>query len=271
MKKLKDTTIIIPVAIESTDRLNNAKTVLGFLNYHFNVNVIIHELVKGETKLDFLGDYKNLRINHIIEQNDLTTYHRTRQLNEMLNKVTTKVVVNYDIDVLLPVETYIEAEKMIILGKSDVVYPYGNGLYQKRIFTKFNRERFDNVFDFNLITEGDYDIWYAKYGHCVFLNTSKYRRCGGENEGFIAYGPEDSERYERFVKIGYKVDRVNDIVYHLEHSRTSFSDNTNHNFKKNDILYEKLSKMTKDEIIDYYYNIEYKNKYKAKNKWGKLH
>ena len=46
MKKLKDTTIIIPVAIESTDRLNNAKTVLGFLNYHFNVNVIIHELVK---------------------------------------------------------------------------------------------------------------------------------------------------------------------------------------------------------------------------------
>jgi hypothetical protein len=263
MIDLKDTTFIIPVCIESKDRFNNAKTVLGYINHHFNTNVKIHEITDGETKLTFLNNFENLNIEHIIEQSDLSEYHRTRQLNEILDRVTTKVVVNYDIDVILPVQTYIEAIKMIINKKSDVVYPYGDGIYQKRIFTTFNRDKFDLEFDLNYITENDYDMWNAKHGHCIFLNTEKYKSCGGENELFIAYGPEDTERYERFIKIGYNVDRINDIVYHLEHSRTPFSDSNNSYFNQNNLLYKSLNNMNKEEIINYYNNITYKNKYKT--------
>jgi hypothetical protein len=261
MINLNDTTFIIPVCVESQDRLNNAKTVLGYLNHHFNTNVIIHELSNGETKLPFLNDFKNMTIEHIIEQSDMSTYHRTRQLNEMLDMVKTKVVVNYDIDVLLPVPTYIKASNMILNGTSDIVYPYGDGEYQKRVFTTFNRDKFD--FDLDYINDNDYDMWNAKHGHCMFLNTEKYKSCGGENELFIAYGPEDTERYERFIKVGYKVDRINDIVYHLEHSRTPFSDSNNKHFNENNLLYRRLNGMNKEEIINYYNNITYKNKYKT--------
>lgn len=261
MTNLKETTFIIPVCIESQDRLNNSITVLGYLNHHFNTNIIIHELVNGETKLPFLNDFKNLNITHILEQSDMSTYHRTRQLNMMLDLVETKVVVNYDIDVLLPVESYIKCVDMILIDNSDVVYPYGDGEYQKRVFTSFNRDNFN--FDLNNIKDGDYNLWNAKYGHCFFINTKKYKQCGGENELFIAYGPEDTERYVRFNKIGYKVDRVNDIVYHLEHYRTPFSNSNNRYFDENIFLFKKISNMTKEEIINYYNSIEYKNKYKT--------
>jgi predicted glycosyltransferase involved in capsule biosynthesis len=262
MQNLKNTTFIIPLCIESQDRLNNAKTVLGYLNHHFNTNVIIHELSNNKTKLPFLENYKNITIEHILEISDMSTYHRTRQLNEMLNIVKTKVVVNYDIDVLLPINTYVKASDMILNDTSDVVYPYGDGIYQKRVFTSFKRNKFDFDFDLSYINNGDYDMWNAKHGHCIFLNSEKYKSCGGENENFIAYGPEDTERFERFFKIGYKIDRINDYVYHLEHYRTPFSNNNNKYFLQNNLLYQELSRMNKDEIINYYKDASYKDKYK---------
>jgi|ERR1035437_9912229 predicted glycosyltransferase involved in capsule biosynthesis len=254
---LETVTFMIPVCIESDDRLRNAKTVLGYLNHHFKTNVIIHELTNGDSKLQFLDLFKNLEIKHIIEQSDLKLYHRTRQINEMLNLVSTPIVVNYDIDVVLPIDTYIEAKKLISDMEYDVVYPYGDGMYQKMVSTSFNRNIFHEKYDLNLITNDDFILWNAKYGHCIFLNTKKYKNAGGENELFIGYGPEDVERYERFMKLDYKIIRINNLVYHFEHLRTNFSDSTNEYFSNNNNIYNSLSVLNKQEIIQYYNNIEY--------------
>jgi predicted glycosyltransferase involved in capsule biosynthesis len=262
MIDLTKTTLIIPLYIESEDRYNNAVSVLGFLNHHFKTNVIIHEIINGESRLPKLDDYNNLNITYLSEPYNQGIYHRTRQLNEMLNIVETPVVVNYDIDVLLPVESYLKAQNLILDGKHDVVYPYGesnNG--QVRIFQKFNRNQFDKNFDLGLLGADDYDLWSSKCGHCIFLDTEKYISCGGENEEFIAYGPEDSERYERFYKVGYNVGRIKSIVYHFEHSRTPLSSNQNKYFKRNKELYDILSRMSKNEIVEHYSEIKYKEKY----------
>jgi len=262
MINLKDTTFIIPVYVESEDRYNNAISVLGFLNHYFDTNIIIHELILNESKLDFLGGLKNLNIKHITENFKNGVFHRTRQLNEMLNIVDTRVVVNYDIDVLLPVDSYIESQKLILDSTYDVVYPYKESKTgQVRILQTLNRTTFNKDFDLNLISSNDYNLWSSKCGHCMFLNTEKYVSCGGENENFISYGPEDSERYERFNNIDYNVGRIDDVVFHFEHSRTENSDNNNEFFNHNVNLYDELSKFSKDEIIKYYSNIDYKNKY----------
>lgn len=261
MKNLTDTTFIIPVFVESEDRYNNAISVLGYLNHHFKTNVIIHELIQEESRLDFLDNLKNLKIKHITEVFTNGIYHRTRQLNEMLNLTETKVVVNYDIDVILPVESYVKSQELILNNESDMVYPYENGKFQRRILKTFNRDNFNNDFNLENLKEGDYDYWDARYGHCFFANIERYISCGGENENFLAYGPEDTERYERFNKVGYKVDRLNDYVYHFEHYRTPNSNNKNAHFESNESLYESLSEMNKEEIVDYYNKASYKNKY----------
>ena len=261
VKDLTKTTFIIPICVESKDRYNNAVSVLGFLNKNFKTNVIIHELTKDDSRLDFISSLKNLKINHIVEVNSLDCYHRTRQLNEMLNIVKTPVVVNYDIDVILPVDSYIESQKLILDGDSDFVYPYGDGKYQREISLGFNRDEFNVNFNIQSIDDNLLITLTSKYGHCVFANTKKYRNCGGENENFIGYGPEDQERENRFITLKYNVSRVDNLVYHFEHSRTQFSNGDSKYFEPNNKLCDKLLAMDYKSMSDYYDNVEYKQKY----------
>ena len=52
----------------------------------------------------------------------------------MLMKSKTKVVVNYDCDILLPRTTYKHAYDIINNEHADLIYPYGDGNWQKQIF-----------------------------------------------------------------------------------------------------------------------------------------
>ena len=86
-------------------------------------------------------------------------------------------------------------------------------------------------------------------------------KCGGENENFIGYGPEDQERENRFIKLKYKVSRVDDLVYHFEHLRTPFSNGDNEYYDPNHKLCDKLLEMDYESILGYYNNVEYRQKY----------
>jgi predicted glycosyltransferase involved in capsule biosynthesis len=258
---LRKTTFIIPICIESDDRYNNAKSVLGFLNKHFKTNVIIHELTKDRSKLDFLKSLSNLKINHIVEKNSLDYYHRTKQLNVMLNIVKTPVVVNYDIDVMLPIDSYVESQKIILNDIADFVYPYGDGKYQREISLNYNREKFDVNFDISDIGGEFLEKITSKYGHCIFANTKKYIECGGENEKFVGYGPEDVEREFRIITLKYRISRIDNLVYHFEHSRTPFSDGNNPYFDRNHELCRNIIKMNYEGLLNYYSKVDYKEKY----------
>jgi len=95
MIDLKDCTFIIPIKIEHEDRYRNARSVLGFLNHHFNTNVIIYEISNDlNSNLNFLNELKNLKIKHSVHSlNDKDFFHRTEYLNIMLDKVKTPVVI----------------------------------------------------------------------------------------------------------------------------------------------------------------------------------
>lgn len=261
MFNLENTTFIIPLFIESKDRYNNAKTVLSYLNNHFKTNVIIHELIKDSTKLDFLSELTNLNIKHLREIITDDCYHRTRQLNEMLNIVKTPVVCNYDIDVLLPVESYLLGQYLIDNSIFDVVYPYGFGKYQYQVDKEFNRRNFNKKSDLSLISEEFLNNERSEYGHCMFFSTEKYKSIGGENEDFISYGPEDAERYERCNRFNLKLHRIKNFVYHLEHSRTEFSNSQHKNYENNTKLYEMIKSLDESEYLKYYTNIDYVKKY----------
>ena len=82
-----------------------------------------------------------------------------------------------------------------------------------------------------------------------------------ENENFRAYAPEDKERYFRFTTLGYKVGRVNDYVYHLEHARGENSWFNNPHMQSNNNEWDKISKMDKKALLEYYSNQDYLKKY----------
>jgi hypothetical protein len=273
---LDDLTIVIPVKIESNDRYNNLKTILGYINHHLKTNIKIIEESPDIPKIDFLDDFKNLSIDYKFYQVNCTEpFHRTKYLNEMIFSTTTKVVSNYDSDVFFTVQTYVDVVKSIIDGDFDFVYPYLLGIGQKRLYyskwyeNKSNHSifypmwKFIQDWDISIFDNDEQHIkmWTSAYGHSVFADTNKYKEAFGENEEFISYGPEDQERAYRFQKLGYNVNWYNGYVYHIEHIRTNDSSNENPQFYTNCQIFEYIKTLSKEELIDYYNKREYLKKY----------
>ena len=272
MIDLKSCTFIIPVRIESEDRIRNIITVLCYLLDNFDAKVILKEVDQEpifEEELlpqitEYVGDsIKNLT--HVFEQSTDPVFYRMQILNEMIDMADTSVIANYDGDVLFKPETYVNSVKMIEDGY-DIVYPYGFGEYQKQVFAddELVSEFLSNDCDFSIL-DSKSRMYDAQYGHVQFLNRKSYIEAGMENENFRGSSPEDKERHYRFEKMGYKVGRIDDQVYHLEHSRgnNSWPNSVQGNpyMRENFDVWEILQKMDKKQLLDYYSTQEYLKKY----------
>jgi len=270
---LKESTFIIPVRIESEDRMRNVLTSIVFLLENFDTNIIIKEVdttsVFKEDILpqlnEFYDDLSSLK--HVFEKSDDPVFYRMHILNEMLAMTTTKVVVNCDCDILLPIESYLESYRMIMDGEADVVYPYGNGNWQKQVFAndELVSEFLNSDCDFSIL-ENKSNIWSSDFGWVQFFDRDVYFEGGMENENFRGSSPEDKERYFRFTTLGYRVARIDNFIYHLEHSRgrNSWPASVQGNpyMSENFQLWESLQKMNKDELKSYYSNQKYLGKYR---------
>ena len=266
---LLDTTFLIPIRIESRDRLRNIITVLRFLTRNFDTNIIVKEVDVESNFLEFampqlldIDGNRPKNLIHIFEKSDDEIFHRTKIINEMVEMSQTKVVVNYDSDVLLPLKSYEQSSRLILENKVDVMYPYDIGYYQFKVKADdaIVNGFVNDFFNFNyLIDNSEVDI--AEYGHVQFFDRDVYVKGGLENENFIGWAPEDRERYHRFVTMGYKVGRLNSVIYHLEHERGINSSKVNPYMAQNDSLWEELQKMTKEELEDYYSKQSYISKY----------
>jgi len=263
---LKQATFIIPIRIESEDRLRNVITSIAFLLNNFDTNIIVKEVDKtsvfAEQVLPQLESFFGVaKVKHIFEESDESLFHRQRVLNEMIMEADTEIVVNYDCDVILPIESYTLAYNGIMDGVYDVVYPYGNGMYQRQV----NAE--DSVVS-NFLDGNDYGALNrvatehsSDYGWAQFFRRKCYIDGGMENENFRAYAPEDKERYYRFTTLGYKVGRIDNVVYHLEHARGENSWFSNPHMQNNNLEWEKINKMDKKNLMDYYSKQDYLKKY----------
>ncbi len=272
---LQKCTFIIPLRIETADRMRNILTTLIYLTRNFNSKVIVKEVDKESVyEREVLPLLKQALesemlscIHHIFEKSDDFTFHRTKILNDMLWMVDTPVVCNYDSDIILPLESYINATNMISKGwvhpdveggePVKVVYPYGFGTYQLQchVDDEHVTDFINSGFNFEAFN-GRLREWDAKYGFCQFFDTEEYKKLGGENENFIAYGYEDDERYYRFNLLS-SVARITEQVFHLEHGRTKNSWFNNPHCEDNKSLWEILKVKGKKSLTKYYEEVDY--------------
>ena len=87
---LSKATFIIPIRIESDDRMRNVITSLAFLLENFETNIIVKEVdsrsIFQEDVLPILNDICNVPVDlvHIFEKSHEPLFHRQRVLNEMI-------------------------------------------------------------------------------------------------------------------------------------------------------------------------------------------
>ena len=147
---------------------------------------------------------------------------------------------------------------MIKEHQSDVVYPYGCGAYQKAV--TFSNKTFESFIDSDLkVASLDKytNLSSSTIGWCQFIRRENYINSYMMNENFQAWGPEDCELYYRLNFLGNIVGRVNDYVYHLEHSRSTDSWFTNPTWQANTQLWNWIKTQSKENFLNYYENQNY--------------
>lgn len=261
---MKDLTYIIPTRIESEDRLKNIITSVTYLLKNFpEATVIVKEVSDHATfKFRAIPEIKKYvsvdNLQYIFEENTEDLFHKTRILNDLILMAKTKVVCSHDVDVIYPVSSHQQAYQTILNGEADIIYPYGCGVYQfqvdypMEVFQSFLESGFDmRVIETRCKTES------STIGWTQFYSREKVISGGMWNENFLSWGAEDCEFYFRFNALGYKVGRINDWIWHFEHSRTHNSHYHNPKFMDNHNLWQWLREQDKDTIVKYMNQQEY--------------
>lgn len=259
---MMDLTFLIPARIESEDRLRNIISSVSYLLKHIPAKVIVKEVSQKPTfkfralpEISKYVDTSNLQ--YLYEETNDQFFCKSKVLNDLIVASDTKVVANYDADCILPISSYHQAYDAINQNIVDVVYPYGCGVYQWR--AEYNQEIFDEfVANLNVsILDKRKVLYNSTIGWTQFVNREKYIDSYMMNENFISWGCEDSEFYYRMSFLGNRIARINNYIYHLEHSRTFNSWFSNPNFNNNNDLWNHIKTLDRDQLIQYYESQDY--------------
>ena len=262
---MMDLTFLIPTRIETEDRLRNIISSVSYLLRHIPAKVIVKEVSNHPTfkfraisEIRKYADTSNLT--YLYEETEEPLFCKSKVLNDLIVAADTKVVANYDADCILPLESYHYAYNAINDNQADVVYPYGCGVYQWR--AEYNQdiyEEFVNQLNVSILDKKK-TLSNSTIGWTQFINRQKYIESYMMNENFISWGCEDDEFYYRMSCLGRRIARVNNYVYHLEHSRTPNSWFNNPNFNNNYQLWNRIKTFDKNQLMRYYENQDYLKK-----------
>lgn len=238
---LTDVTFNIPFKIDTPERLRNIKIVLDFLNKNFDTNIILCEN-DIDQKFHEVGNFKHM----FIPRGDYLM-HRTHCLNVMARASTTPIIVNYDTDVLFPIAQYVQAVKVIRENRFDMVYPY-DGRFIDLIEPHITNIRASLSVE-NLTPASGNLIHPKSVGGAIFWNKQKFIEGGLENERFISWGWEDNERLHRFGTLGYRISRIEGVLYHISHPRSPNSANTQHQaYYDNEKEYHRILSLSREVL-----------------------
>ncbi len=214
-------TIVLPIRIDCTDRLDNLMAVLSWVD-RIGCHVIVLEADRAPQVDSIVAQYKHVSYHFVADDNKV--FHRTKYINELLRMADTSIVAVWDTDVILPLSQINEAVACLSGQNATIVCPYNGTFYNlsPRQSSAFRKQ-------LDLLSFQNEDLvspmGRTACGGIYLVNRKRYLSLGGDNEKFVGWGPEDAERLHRVQIIG---DRVRWIysgpLYHLHHARNDWSD-----------------------------------------------
>lgn len=257
---LSEVDIVIPVYIDTVDRLHNIQTVIRFIEKHFvNYKIYLVELQSSNCKVVYHSkcvEYINL----------LEPYNKTKAINIGLSKCTRKVVGVWDVDAIIHPQGIKNAIESITNASYHIAYPYNGwfidieGETLKQLVNTLNVNKLKTYPCDN--NNNDYKVRFStrnqlsgggNNGGCVFFNRETLNTLGNYNENFYEWGFEDDEIEVRFEIMGYA--RFNDPssnCYHMFHSRSPEEEGKGKDYwTANYKEYCKVKNSTKEDLCKY--------------------
>lgn len=237
MEKLPFTPIV-PVQIDSDDRLINISVVVDYLIKQLNVQEVILVEYGKVSKLSNFFAHDNLR--YIFVQGKEEPWNKPKVVNTAIHWIKTPVCAIWDADVVLPAPQVNGAVLSITEDKADFTIPYEKFVYIKRALIHSIRNGRTPFKDIENCT----DLYALKTftslaAGCIVINTAVFKHIRGLNELFYGWGFEDDELMCRAANLGFRVMRSPGVLLHLTHERTDTSKPISDAFNKR-LIAEKL-------------------------------
>lgn len=251
IKNADQITIVITLRADSSERARNIDILLRYLHFT-GIHVMLLEADKENLYTGWTA-YGNVDFTFIHDENPM--FHRTRYTNILLRQCSTPFVAVWDVDIILPYEQLEKTLAILITGNHVMAFPYN------LTTMLLSNEQTLNCINIVSITEclqaniSNYRKALSRpsYGGVFMVSREAYLQCGGENEHFISWGPEDSERAHRMMILGCPI-YINDEgpQFHLWHpvGRNSYFFNKEI-ANKNRAEFVKVCNMEKDELEKY--------------------
>lgn len=246
---LQNVSFLIPVRIDSIDRLENINAIVKYLQKLYVTNIFILEADRVQ-KIRMDSWDEKVKYSFVYDENP--KLHCTKYFNQLLAIAQTPYVALYDADVIIPESQITQAIAYLKTELFSIVSPYNGAFLNvdsllKAMFIKLNDAE---LFEANI---GKMEVVINRsYGGVVFLNRTVFINAGMENENISSWGPNDLERVKRMNILGNKLKRVDGNLYHLHHTRglnSSYENSTEKIFLTNE--YIKVSSMRKEELTEY--------------------
>lgn len=245
-----DLTFIVPIRIDSIERLENILFVTKFLTKSFKTNIKVLECAPYNNGLLFKLLDKCIQYD-FLEDND-PIFFRTKYINQMAKVTDTPYISIWDIDAIAPINQIVKALNLLRTQQADFVYPYEKKFLDtyfilRKIF--FQDKRIE-------ILEENINKMKEMYppnpvGGGFLACLKSYKEAGLENENFYGWGLEDGERLYRWENQKYRVSRIPGPMFHLYHGRGINS--LFQNFDQQLCKYKEISKVKRNNNIEFNY------------------
>ena len=131
---LQDVTFLLPVQIDSKDRLINTYTILRYIDRYFKTNIL---LLEADNLSKIKIPYLNTNIKYIFIKDTNKIFHRTHYLNLMIKQCKTSIICICDVDIIIPPAQLLSAVSRIRNKEFQIAIPYSGSNRGIDIITKF--------------------------------------------------------------------------------------------------------------------------------------
>lgn len=246
---LDDLTFLFPLKPDSIIRIENLLVITDYILRNFHTKISVLEISAYNNGI--LRKLLNNKIEYSFLESKDPIFHRTQYRNLMTKAVKTPFLAVWDADVIVDKSQITEAMEKLRSGEADVAYPFDGKFNDTSeiIRVLFIRKKQIQVLHNN---KDRMELIYGEdhKGGAFIANTEKYKQTGMENENFYGWGPEDYERYERWVNLRFKIYKSLGCMYHLSHPRDL--NGSYNSVKQKEITNSELDKSKKssyDELV----------------------
>ncbi len=245
---LRDFTILIPLRIDSVNRLENTLVSIDYIQTNFDTQILVLEASGRKTGL--LNRLLPSGIEYVFVEDLDNIFHRTKYINQLVKSVKSEFIVVWDTDIIIPIDQLNQSVDLLRIREADFVTPFKDKFLDT---SEVLRELFIETRDLGILEfhQGKMKALYNPnpVGGAFLAHRQTYMESGMENEKFYGWGREDGGRVNRWKILGHKHQHIEGVLYHLSHERGANSTfhSPNQDTRKMTELHRSLA-MSKEEL-----------------------